>query len=53
MLKEQMKETAKEREAAYADRVKYKKRINKEVGRKIEEKIQGICHRKVGGRLLG
>ena len=33
-------------------KVKYKKRINKEVGRKIEEKVKGICHRQVGGNVV-
>lgn len=50
VLREKLETSAKDREKAYAQRVMYKKKINKEVGRKIEEKIQGICHRKVGGK---
>ena len=42
-------EEQKKIEAEYVERIKYKKRINKEVGRKIEEKVKGICRRRVGG----
>lgn len=41
----------KKREAEYLEKIRHKKKINKEVGRKIEEKVRGICHRQVGGRL--
>ena len=48
----QARETEKHKQTiAGVEMAKYKKKINKEVGKIIEEKVKGICHRKIGGSL--
>jgi hypothetical protein len=46
---EAQKAGQKAKKEEYLETIKYKKRINKQIGRKIEEKVKGICHRQIGG----